>query len=262
MKKLPPSLRALGRDDPPSRICVGGNDYRLVHCFKHDFFACTSLYEGEAGKIVLKQGRVADICGLPARWIGRLLAHHEAACFNLVDDLDNVPTFLGRWGATGIVHEFVEGEPLSRDVTVPDRFFDELEKTLDTMHARRMAYVDLEKRQNVLVAKDGQPVLIDFQISWHLPAAWGGDTALARWIRRRLQDGDRYHLLKLRRRYRRDQLSDQQLKASYHKPFWIRLHARVTSPITRIRRHTLNRIDPTRRNGERGAVTDTTPPSL
>lgn len=254
VKPLPSSLRALGRSEPPQSIHVCGNLYHFAHCFKHDFFACTALYQGPAGKIVLKLGRQADICGLPARWIGRYLAGHEANCYEAVADLDAVPKLLGRWGPTGIVHQFVDGQPLSRDITVPDDFFDRLERAVRAIHARGMAYVDLEKRQNVLVGVDGKPYLVDFQISWRPPSVNGRRSGPARWLLRRLQEGDRYHILKLRRRFRRDQLTDEQLRRSYHKPFWIRLHASLTAPLLKIRRRTLSRLDPKRTGGERGTI--------
>jgi hypothetical protein len=256
VKELPASLRALGRSEPPDTIHVSGRTYRLARCFKHDFFACTSLYHGKSGRIVLKLGRRADICGLPAEWMGRLLARHEADCYRAVADLDAVPRFIGRWGATGIVHEYVEGRHLSKGVELPDDFFDRLELAVAAIHARDMAYVDLEKRQNVLLGDDGRPYLVDFQISWRLPARWGGRTPPARWLCQKLQEGDRYHLLKLRRRFRRDQLSEEQIRASYRKPFWVRLHAHLTAPLLKLRRHTLNRLDPSRKVGERGAAPD------
>ena len=77
--------------------------------------------------------------------------------------------------ATGIVREYIEGHPLARQERVPDAFHSRLRFQIDQLHARGMAYVDLEKCENVLVGDDGQPYLIDFQISWYLPARWGGE---------------------------------------------------------------------------------------
>ena len=256
VKKLPSALLALGRSSPPKVIQVAGNEYRLAHLFKHDFFACTGLYVGPAGKVVLKLGRQADILGFPAQWIGRFLAAREAAAYQALNDLESVPRFLGRWGSTGIVHEFIEGRPLRRDEPVPDEFFERLTDAIETLHAREMAYVDLEKPQNVLVGDDGKPYLIDFQIAWHLPARFGGRTWLARWVRRRLQQGDCYHLLKLQRRIRRDQLTPEQIRRSYRKPFYVKIHAWLTSPLTKMRRRTLSRLDPSRKIGERGTLPD------
>lgn len=254
MRNIPPGLLALGRSSPPDSIRIENNTYGFDKLFKHDFFAATALYVGPAGKVVLKLGRQVSILGLPAEWIGRLLARREAAAYAALADLDAVPRFLGRWGSTGIVHEFIEGNPLARDLSVPDDFFERLTHAIDTLHARGMAYVDLEKRQNVILGADGKPYLIDFQISWLLPAKYGGHTLPARWLRDRLQEGDRYHLLKLHRRIRRDQLSDDQIEESYRKPRWVRLHRWLAAPYQRFRRPALKRLEPSRKIEERGTV--------
>lgn len=254
MKRLPDSLRALGRGEPPSFIDVNGVRYALERVFKHDFFAATALYGGAQDRIVLKLGRRSDFLGLPTRWIGRLLARHEEAVLRSLHDLEAVPTCLGRWQDTGVVHAFVEGMHLNRASVVPDSFFGELTRVVDVIHRRNIAVVDLEKPQNVLLGDDGRPYLIDFQIALRV-----SDRAVRRWpplvwLLRRLQEGDRYHLLKLQRRFRRDQLGEEQVRLSYRKPFWVRWHGWVIRPLMKFRRHTLNRLDPARRASERGAV--------
>ena len=85
-----------------------------------------------------------------------------------------------------------------------------------------MAYVDLEKCENVLVGDDGLPHLFDFQISWYWSRRWGGELLPLRVMRGWFQRGDRYHLIKLRRRTRPDQLSPEVLAASYRKPWYVR----------------------------------------
>ncbi|NOT02091.1 MAG: hypothetical protein HOP29_15875 [Phycisphaerales bacterium] len=254
MKRLPDSLRALGRGEPPTTVDVDGGRYALARVFKHDFFAATALYEGERGKIVLKIGRRADFLGLPTLWIGRLLAGNEAAVLRDLHDLDAVPTCLGRWGDTGVVHEYVEGAHLTRDSGVPDDFFSELRRVVDTIHRRNIAVVDLEKPQNVLLGDDGRPHLVDFQIALRVSERTARTWPPVRWLLRRFQEGDRYHLLKLQRRFRRDQLTDDQVRQSYRKPIWVRWHGWITRPLLKLRRHTLNRLDPARQVSERGTV--------
>jgi hypothetical protein len=122
-----------------------------------------------------------------------------------------------------------------------------------TLHRRGLAYVDLEKRQNVLVGDDGRPYLIDFQISWPWPVGWFEQTAPARWLRRRLQQGDLYHLRKLQRRFRPDQMTPAELAASYARPWPVRLHRWLTRPFTRFRRWVLAKVDPKRGDRERGS---------
>lgn len=234
-----PWLRALGRDGLPERIDAAGCAYSHVGTFKHDFFAATALYQGPSGKIVLKVGRVAPLLGIPLDWIGAFLAKRESRLFRLLSSVDGIPRLVGRWGRTGIIHEFVEGEPLAKDTPLSDDFFPRLRAMLVEIHARGMAYVDLEKRENILVGTDGRPYLIDFQISWHLPPNRLGDTWIARWVLSVLQSADDYHLLKHWRRLRPDQLGPEQIARSHRPPFWIAWHRHLFRPLTMLRRRVL-----------------------
>jgi len=253
--KLPPAfLTALGRKRPPDTFEIGGSSYVLTRVFKNDFFAITSLYEGELGKVVLKINRQASLAGIPLRWIGRFLAAREQTLHERLAGIEGVPRFLGRWGITGVVHEYVEGHVLGRNERVPDDFHPRLRRIIEQMHRRGVAYVDLQKCENVIVGDDGQPCLIDFQISWYLPRRWGGELWPVRLIRSRLQAGDLYHLVKFQRRTRPDQLTAQEFAASYRRPWYVRLHTSFTRPFILARRAILNRLDPKRGCGERGRV--------
>lgn len=253
-RATPHWLLALGKEPPPEEIELGGARYDLARIFKHDFFAYTALYEGSAGRVVLKIGRKAPFCGLPLSWIGRLHSWHESEVFRAVDDLDIVPRFTGRWKRHGITHEFIEGHPLERGERVADDFFPLLSAGLEELHRRGLAYVDLEKCENVLVGADGRPYLFDFQISWRWPFAFLRERWPVTWIARRFQAGDRYHLTKLQLRTRPDLLTPGELTAARHKPFLVRLHGGLTRPLTLLRRFVLRRVDPTRKRGERGRV--------
>ena len=266
-RTTPPWLLALGRQEPPAEVEVEGRTYRLAQVFKHDFFAFTGRYQGEelppgsplaettCSAIVLKIGRVASFFGLPLSWIGRLHSWHESAVFAEVQDIDVVPRFTGRYGRYGVTHDYIEGHQLERGERVPDDFFDRLEAGLTEVHERGMAYVDLEKPENVLVGSDGSPWLFDFQISYRWPFRRGGNLFPFRWLRTRLQASDRYHLTKLRRRCRPDTMTSDEIKASKRRPAHILVYGKLTRPITRVRRRILNRIDPVKkRGGERGRV--------
>jgi len=237
------ALRALGRHEPPEQIAIAGGVYRRVTVFKHDFFAATALYEGDNGKIVLKLGRRSRFLGLPMAWIGRLLVKHEARMYALVDGIPGIPRLIGRWGDNGFAHEFIEGHELVRREGVNDAFFDRLTALIRELHRRDAAYVDMEKRENILVGDDGKPYLIDFQISWHLPPNRGGRTWPARLLLRALQDADDYHLLKHRRRQRPDLMSPSELAASYEPPLSISWHRVLFRPWTRLRRKALRQIE-------------------
>jgi hypothetical protein len=236
------ALRALGRSEMPERVEAGGAVYTIIDVFKHDFFAATGLYGGPTGRAVLKVGRRADFLGLPMAWAGRFLAGREANIYERLHDLEGVPRFLGRVGRDGLLHEFVPGHPLHKGEAVGDDFFPRLRSLIGRIHAREMAYVDLEKCGNILVGDDGRPYLIDFQISWYWPARRGGRLAPVRWIRQILQTSDLYHLLKHQRRTRPDQLSEEEFARSYEPPIYIGLHRYLARPFTLLRRRTLLRM--------------------
>ena len=252
----PPSLTALGKASLPVEIEVDGQGFVQRRIFKNDFFAVTALYEGDAGRVVLKVQRQASFLFVPLGWMGRMLAARECANLRRLQDLEGIPRFIGRWGKTGLVRRYIEGHPLTRGERVLDDFHLRLRSLIEAVHARGMAYVDLEKCENVLVGDDGRPYLFDFQITWYVPRRWGGDLwpmrALGRWF----QKGDLYHLAKLQRRTRPDQLTPPTLAATYRKPWFVRGHRFLTYPFTCVRRRILDRIDPRRGRGERGRVPD------
>ena len=251
---IPPSLTALGKKSLPASIERQGKAYELRRVFKNDFFAVTALYAHDDEKVLLKVGRQASFLCVPLAWVGRFLARREEHALKMLAEVEGVPTFFDRWEGTGIIREFVEGHAMAKGERVPDDFHAQLGALVEAIHAHRMAYVDLEKCENVLVGDDGCPHLFDFQIAWFLSARWGGELWPMRRLRRWFQNGDRYHLVKLQRRTRPDQLSDEQLAASYRKPWYVRVHRFLTWPFTYVRRVILHRIDPRRGPGERGRM--------
>ena len=84
---------------------------------------------------------------------------------------------------------------MRKDERPDDKFFPRLEEMVLEMHRRGLAYVDLNKRENVLVAEDGSPVLVDFQIHF-APPPWAARLPPVRWLLKELQAGDIYHVRK------------------------------------------------------------------
>jgi hypothetical protein len=235
-------MRALGRNDLPREFQLNGATWRHVRTVKHDFFAATGFYEDASGqKVVLKVSRAADFSGIPLEWVGRWLCRREVRFYKRLAGLPNVPPVLGVVGRTGFVHAYVEGLPLSKKRPVPDGFFDELIDLLNELHRRDVAYVDTNKPENILLGRDGKPHLIDFQISWDLHRL--GGWRLNRWVLRRLQSEDLYHVRKHYRRLRPDEVSRERVPRSN----WIRLHRLVSLPFKRLRRCTFGRLRETGR---------------
>lgn len=250
----------MGKESLPARIKVAGLIYAHRKTYKDDFFAVTAMYESSDEKrVILKVNRVASLFLIPMSWVGKLLTAREIACFTKLEGIPGVPRFVERYGSTGLVREFIEGHAMRKGERVPDNFHEKLTGLIDKMHQRDIAYVDLEKCENVLVGDDGEPYLFDFQISWYVPRQWGGDLWPFSAIRRSLQRADRYHLLKLKRRTRPDQMTKEQQDASFAKPWYVRLHNRIVMGPKKLRRWILNRIDPKDGDGERGRVDEEEP---
>ena len=241
-RESPPWLRALGSRELPSEIVINERKLSHISTFKHDFFAATAAYGEHTPRFVLKIGRETRLFGLPSRWIGLFLTRREMRMLGRVQGVAGIPRLTGIWRETGLVREFIPGRPLPKGRLPNDSFFPRLAAILDEIHARDMAYVDLEKRENILLGEDGRPYLIDFQISWHLPRNRGGDTWIARKILGVLQSADRYHLLKHWRRARPDQLDAGKLAESRRAPFWIAWHRMLFRPLTVARRWILVRL--------------------
>ncbi|CAN5633237.1 hypothetical protein BH09PLA1_BH09PLA1_06450 [soil metagenome] len=236
-------MRALGERDLPESFDIDGKTYRREVEIKHDFFAATGFYETidePTRRVVLKMSRSADFCGVPLIWLGRWLCRREMRFYRKLADLPNIPPIVGKVGETGFVHGYAPGTPLSKDRPIPDTFFDDLRRLIEEIHRRNIAYVDTNKPQNILHGEDDRPHLIDFQISHDLHEL--GDTFINRWLLRRLQREDFYHLLKHKKSLRPDLMTPQDWEESEKRSWFIRIHRAIATPIRKVRRRTLKRL--------------------
>jgi hypothetical protein len=238
-------FRALGEQDPPAQVEIAGQPYHCTEILKHDSWAATAIYAGTAGKVVCKFNRQQSILGVPMQWLGCWLAQHEAGILRRLQDLPHVPRWSGDVKVDGkvlpfaVAHEYVEGHPLGRGERVSPDFFPKLEATLREIHRRRMAYVDLHKRENILVGDDGQPYLLDFQISFVPSRRWPGNTVLGQTILELLQKADAYHLQKHVRKERRARGAAVATPGFADLPWYIRLHRFIGMPLRWLRRNFL-----------------------
>jgi len=253
-KSLSRYLRALGTDELPDTVVLDGTRYRKIRQFKHDFFAGTGLYESPAGRIVVKFGRTASLFGLPLKWLGALLVDHEVGIYRRLEGIRGVPALVGRIGRTGFAHAYIEGGNLRERPEVDEAFFDRLAALLRAIHARDVAYADLEKRTNIVVGADGWPYLVDFQIAWYLRPNRGGRTWPARAVLGWLQRGDWYHLRKHQARHRPDLMSPWEIEELLNQPRIVRWYSRPARALTWLRRWVLwrlgQRADPSARSEE------------
>jgi tRNA A-37 threonylcarbamoyl transferase component Bud32 len=126
------------------------------------------------------------------------------------------------------------------EIRVPDDFFERLERLVGRLHERGVAYVDLNKPDNVLVGEDGRPYLVDFQISYRCPAArW---RVFGRAFFRQLASEDWYHVRKLKRKFRRDLMTAEEIEQSYERSWVLGVHRKFAHPFQQVRRWVLARL--------------------
>ena len=229
---------------PRESFDLTGRTYRLQKTLKQDFFAATGRYVSDDGhRVCLKHYHTEPWLGCPLEWAGRLMADREVRHYRLLHDTGGVPRLVGRIGKSAFVHEWIEGSDLL-DLAdpPPEDFFDQLEALVRAVHARGMAYVDMNKPDNVLVAEDGRPVLIDFQISWAPRPSWGPLGSVKRRVLAMLQEADLYHVRKLKRLYRGDLMTPQERAAGKRPPWFLRLHRAFGAPLRDLRRKFLEWI--------------------
>jgi hypothetical protein len=180
---------------------------RFVRVLKQDVFGRVELLERGFERRVR---RVADGGGSRLRaTVARVLLLRERAALEALTGCAGVPVLEREdaWaeapGLDGeepdlrgvLVRGWVAGEPLSRTQWLPEDWFERAAERLRAVHARGVCHNDLHKEPNLVVADDGEPWLIDFQLaSRHGPGSWLLASRAAEDLR---------HLEKLRRRYLR-----------------------------------------------------------
>ena len=239
-----PPLLALGKEEPPPQIDVDGKTYYLERIVKHDSWAATAFYAAGDRRIVCKFNRQQRIGLLPMRWLGRWLGRREAHALEVLAGLPGIPTVLGGVRHSGkplrhaVAHDHIPGRPLRRIDHIAPSAFADLEELLAQVHRRGMAYVDLHKRENILVGEDGRLYLLDFQICFHMRAWWPANSLPVRLILGVLQRSDRYHLGK----HYAHCFPDRSAQHIPYMPWWIRWHRRVARPLRSFRRWLLVKL--------------------
>jgi hypothetical protein len=251
----PATFRALGAADPPAAITLAGETFRRVEILKHDSWAATAVYRSATRTAKCKFNRTQPIGILPMAWLGRTLAARERWFMDRLAGIEGVPVSLGTPSvdgsamATAIAHEWIDGHALAEREQVDDWFFPQLEAILDEAHRRGVAHVDLHKRENILVDDRGRPCLIDYQISFGIPAESRVAQLLLGGVLRLLQRCDRYHLLKHRVKHRPDQVGLSLADMQRMRPWWIRAHRCVAVPFRTVRRRLLTALGIRSRSG-------------
>ena len=163
------------------------------------------IHPGSATKAAIRvcvaDGRrfvVKDVGGmhpLVRSLYGRRVLHREERALAALAGVPGVPALLGRIDPDALALEFIDAEPLRRDLEPARlrRACAQLTERIGRMHERGVVHLDLRQKRNVLVDAAGEVFLVDFQSAWVLAP---GGLAL-----RLLAPLDRSAALKFRWRY-------------------------------------------------------------
>ncbi|UPG86463.1 phosphotransferase [Luteibacter aegosomatis] len=136
-----------------------------------------------------------------ARGFARRAAAREARALGKLDGIDGVPRLLA-WDGRILERSYMAGLPMQQGQPRDAAYYRRALRLLAVLHRRGIVHNDLAKEPNWLVRDDGTPGLVDFQIAW----TRGKRGALFRLLARE----DLRHLLKHKRTYAADALSERQ----------------------------------------------------
>jgi len=191
--------------------------------FKNDFFARTLLVEAEGRALVLKVSRWGSGLIPFLRPFEEYASRRERRALEALDGVPGIPRLHPARGRNFLLREFIPGATLAERRDEGEPFLDRLEAVVRRAHARGVAGLDLSKRENVVVGDDGEPYLVDFQIS----LVRGAGRIRGR-LFRHLADLDLYHLRKRRLHLRRSEKRSQADRdAENGAPWSVRWHRRL-----------------------------------
>jgi serine/threonine protein kinase len=182
------------------------NSPQVERELKRDSLGRIELLDGPAGRMLRRVACGSRIPG--SGWIARGLLRRERRALQRLQGLAGVPALLdsalyetapSRDGARPasrdvLLREWIAARPLHLASELPEDFFERLADLVEELHARRVCHNDLHKEPNILVAEDGRPALVDFQLASHHPRAGRMFASRAR--------EDLRHVRKHLRRYR------------------------------------------------------------
>jgi tRNA A-37 threonylcarbamoyl transferase component Bud32 len=154
-------------------------------------------YELPDGPVVLKEWIPPERHRLLGVW-ARLIMRREIRDYRLLDGTPGVPRYRGHEGDTALYMQFVDGQPIHRlmPTDLLRAGLESLEHTLEALHGRRFAHLDLHQKLNALIDADGRAWVID--LGQGLDCSRGLLRALLFPV---LVKVDRHALLKFRARY-------------------------------------------------------------
>lgn len=101
----------------------------------------------------------------PVRWFGRYQIMREARAYRRLEGMPSIPVLHDGPDPYTLVMDYVEGKRLTRirrEPTPKRPVVEKLQRIITALHERGVAHLDLRRRDNILVDRDGEVHLIDF----------------------------------------------------------------------------------------------------
>ena len=136
-----------------------------------------------------------------ARWLARRLARREVRALLRLAGTPGIPRLLAS-DPDRVARSFIAGQPMQRARPRDPHYYREALRLVRRLHARGIAHNDLAKEPNWIVADDGSPALVDFQLATVTARR-------SRWFRTLARE-DLRHLLKHKRTYLPERLTARQ----------------------------------------------------
>jgi hypothetical protein len=166
-------------------------------------------YELPSGPVVVKEWSPAGRSRLMGFW-ARLNMRREIRHYRLLDGTPGIPRYLGHEDGVALFLQCVDGQPIRRGLP-PELLragLDSLEVTLEALHERRFAHLDLHQKLNALIDDQGRAWVID--LGQGLDCSRG---VLRRLLFPLLLRIDRAAVLKFRARYAPETLPEEHREA-------------------------------------------------
>lgn len=130
---------------------------------KRDHFGAIDRICRADGTEFIRRDTGAASLGL--RWLARRAARREARALAALDGIGGVPRLL-RFDGPTLERSLIDGAPMQEARPVDPRFYRAAHRLLKAIRARGVVHNDLAKEANWIVAADGTPAVVDFQLAW------------------------------------------------------------------------------------------------
>ncbi len=135
-------------------------DLQVERVLKRDTLGRVEVVRDHRGLAVRRVPSRLPIVG----FVARLLRRREQRALRVLSGLAGFPQLIERAGQPPL-RSWLPGQTLATASRLPRDYFALLEQLVVAMHARGVCHNDLHKEGNLIVADDGRPAVIDFQLA-------------------------------------------------------------------------------------------------